>query len=404
VIRHAPLLLALVLVLALAPAIAGAAATTATQAQDELQELRGRISALQKKLTAAEETKSEASDALRESEQAISEANRELRELNRQARDSGAKLGSLRKTAQDTKTRMQSQQEMLGRMLRRQYLQGEPDALRLVLARENPNDMTRQLHYLAYVARARARLVDGLRSNLTEIDRLTREIAEEAEAITRIAKEQATQKKRLEREKRARTEVLTKVSRDVRAQQQQIRVMQNNENRLTRLIDQLSKLVQQPQRPQRPAAGGKPRPRNDTVPADSGGGAFAAMRGTLALPVRGELGGRFGSQRSDGGITWKGVFIAARSGDDVKAVASGRVVYADWLRGFGNLLIIDHGDNYMTLYANAEALLKQVGDTIRGGDTIATVGNSGGNAESGLYFEMRHAGKPFDPLTWVKLR
>ena len=401
-IRHAPLLL--LLVLALAPAIAGAAATTATQAQDELQELRGRISALQKKLTAAEETKSEASDALRESEQAISEANRELRELNRQSLDSGAKLGSLRKTAQDTKTRMQSQQEMLGRMLRRQYLQGEPDALRLVLARENPNDMTRQLHYLAYVARARARLVDGLRSNLTEIDRLTREIAEEAEAITRIAKEQATQKKRLEREKRARTEVLTKVSRDVRAQQQQIRVMQNNENRLTRLIDQLSKLVQQPQRPQRPAAGGKPRPRNDTVPADSGGGAFAAMRGTLALPVRGELGGRVGSQRSDGGITWKGVFIAARSGDDVKAVASGRVVYADWLRGFGNLLIIDHGDNYMTLYANAEALLKQVGDNIRGGDTIATVGNSGGNAESGLYFEMRHAGKPFDPLTWVKLR
>lgn len=395
----------LILVLVLAPAVAGAAATTANQAQDELKELRGRISAMQKKLAAAEESKSEASDALRESEQAISEANRELRDLNRQARDSGTKLGSLRKTSQDTKTRMQSQQEMLGRMLRRQYLQGEPDALRLVLARENPNDMARQLHYLAYIARARAQLVDGLRRNLAELDRLTREIAEEAEAIARIAKEQATQKKRLENEKRARAQVLTRVSRDIRAQQQQIRVMQNNENRLTRLIDQLTRLVQQqPQRTQKPVQGGKPRTRNDTVPADTGSGAFAAMRGTLALPVRGELGGRFGSPRSDGGITWKGVYIAARSGDDVKAVAGGRVVYADWLRGFGNLLIIDHGDSYMTLYANAEALLKQVGEVIRGGDTIATVGNSGGNAESGLYFEMRHAGKPFDPLTWVKLR
>ena len=390
--------------LALAPALAGAA-TTANQAQDELQELRGRISAMQKKLAAAEETKSEASDALRESEQAISEANRELRDLTRQARDSGAKLASLRKTSQDTKTSMQSQQEMLGRMLRRQYLQGEPDALRLVLARENPNDMARQLQYLAYIARARAQLVNGLRSNLAELDRLTREIAEEAEAIARIAEEQASQKKRLENEKRARAVVLTKVSRDIRAQQQQIRVMQNNENRLTRLIDQLTRLVQQqPQRPQKPVQSGKPRQRNDTVPADTGGGAFAATRGTLSLPVRGELGGRFGSPRSDGGITWKGVFIAARGGDDVKAVAGGRVVYADWLRGFGNLLIVDHGDSYMTLYANAEALLKQVGDTIRGGDTIATVGNSGGNAESGLYFEMRHAGKPFDPLSWVKLR
>ena len=395
----------LILALAFAPAIAGAAATTATQAQDELQELRGRISAMQKKLAAAEETKNEASDALRESEQAISEANRELRDLTRQARDSNAKLGVLRKSSQETQSRMQAQQELLGRMLRRQYLQGEPDALRLVLGRENPNDMARQLHYLAYIARARARLVENLRSNLADLERLTREIAEETAAITRIAQDQAAQKKRLEREKRARAEVLTKVSRDIRAQQQQIRVMQNNENRLGRLIEQLSKLVQQqPQRPQKPAAANKPRPRNDAVPADTGGGAFAAMRGTLALPVRGELGGRFGSPRSDGGITWKGVFIAAKGGDEIRAVAPGRVVYADWLRGFGNLLIIDHGDSYMTLYANAESLLKQVGETIRGGDTIATVGNSGGNAESGLYFEMRHAGKPFDPMTWVKLR
>lgn len=384
--------------LALCVFAAAAATPSATQAQDELRELRGRISALQQKLAASEETKSEASDALRESERAISEANRELRELNRQARESGTKLGTLRKSSQDTAGTLRAQQDLLARMLRRQYVQGEPDALRLVLARENPNEMARQLHYLAHVARARTRLVDELRANLAELDRLTEEIRVEAEAVSRIAREQAAQKKRLEQEKRARAGVLTRVSRDIRAQQQQIRAMQNNENRLTRLVDQLSRLVQ------RPPAGRKPRPRSDAVPADSGGRAFAAQRGSLALPVRGELGGRFGSPRTDGGITWKGVFIAARPGEDVKAVAGGRVVYADWLRGFGNLLIIDHGDNYMTLYANAEALLKQVGESIRGGETVATVGNSGGNAESGLYFEMRHEGKPFDPLTWVKLR
>jgi septal ring factor EnvC (AmiA/AmiB activator) len=396
--------LALLLGLCLAPAGAAAAATTASQAQDELRELRGRISALQKKLAAAEESRSEASDALRESEQAISEANRELRELNRQARDSGTKLAALRKSSREAESSLAEQQALLGRMLRRQYLQGEPDALRLVLARENPNDMARQLHYLAHVARARAKLVDDMRRNLAELERLTREIAGEAEATARIAREQTAQKKRLESEKRSRAQVLSRVSRDIRAQQQQIRVMQGNENRLTRLIDQLARLVQQPQRPQKPSAGGKkPRPRNDALPADSGGD-FPALRGSLALPVRGELGGRFGSPRADGGITWKGVFIAAKSGEDVRAVAGGRVVYADWLRGFGNLMIIDHGDSYMTLYANAEALLKQVGEMIRGGDTIATVGNSGGNAESGLYFEMRHAGKPFDPLTWVRLR
>lgn len=401
--RLLPALLALIAV-AWTPLVSGAASPAKTQeeAREQQRELRERISALQKKLAAAEETKSEASDALRESEQAISEANRELRELNRQSRESNAKLGQLRKSSQDTGNSLRTQQDLLGRMLRQQYLQGQSDALRLALNREDPNEMARQLHYLAHIARARAQLVDGLRSNLREIDRLKSEIAEEAAAIARIAAEQTAQRKRLEQEKRARAGVLSKVSRDIRSQQREMRAMQANENRLTRLVDQLAKLVVR-----KPAAGtsSRPRPRTDAVPSSRNDNSpFAALRGKLALPVRGELGSRFGSPRNDGGVTWKGLFIAARPGDDVRAVADGRVVYADWLRGFGNLLIVDHGDSYMTLYANAEALLKQVGDVIRGGEAVATVGNSGGNAESGLYFEMRHEGRPFDPLNWVKLR
>lgn len=381
-------------------AVAASPAKTQEEAREQQRELRERISALQKKLAAAEETKTEASDALRESEQAISAANRELRDLNRQSRESGAKLGELRKSSQNTGNTLRTQQDLLGRMLRQQYLQGQSDALRLVLSREDPNEMTRQLHYLAHIARARARLVDGLRSNLREIDRLQAEIAEEAAAIARIAAEQTAQKKRLEREKRVRAGVLSRVSRDIRSQQREMRAMQANENRLTRLVDQLAKLVVR-----KPAAGSRPRLRTEALPSSRNDDSpFATLRGKLALPVRGELGSRFGSPRSDGGVTWKGLFITARSGDDVRAVADGRVVYADWLRGFGNLLIVDHGDSYMTLYANAEALLKQVGDVIRGGEPVATVGNSGGNAESGLYFEMRHEGRPFDPLNWVKLR
>jgi murein hydrolase activator len=120
--------------------------------------------------------------------------------------------------------------------------------------------------------------------------------------------------------------------------------------------------------------------------------------------VRGELASRFGSPRNDGGLTWKGLFLAAKPGESVRAVAGGRVVYADWLRGFGNLLIVDHGEGYMSLYGYNETLLKRIGDEIHGGDSVATVGNSGGSADSGLYFELRHQGKPFDPLTWVGRR
>ncbi len=392
--RAALLLLTLALALA-----AGAAGAAAAPTQEELREMRPRISALQKKLAAAEGTKSEASDALRESERAISEANRELRMLERQSRESGTKLGTLRKTSRETGAAVRAQQELLARMLRQQYLQGQPEALRLVLGREDPNEMARQLHYLAHIARARAQLLAGLRENLREIDRLRDGIAAEIAAIARIAAEQTAQKRRLELQKRARAEVLSRVSQDIRSQQRRIRALQGNESRLSRLVDQLAKVVR------RPATTVRPRTRTESVPSGKGdGGTFSALRGLLALPVRGELGSRFGSPRADGGVTWKGVFIAARAGEDVRAVAGGRVVYADWLRGFGNLLIVDHGDNYMTLYANAEALLKQVGDVIRGGDTIATVGNSGGNPESGLYFEMRHEGRPFDPLTWVRLR
>ena len=127
------------------------------------------------------------------------------------------------------------------------------------------------------------------------------------------------------------------------------------------------------------------------------------QRGSLRLPVRGAVSGRFGSAR-DGGGTWRGLFIKAGSGSEVKAIAGGRVVFSEWMRGFGNLLIVDHGDAYLSIYGNNESLLKQVGQAIKGGETIATVGNSGGNPESGLYFELRHQGQPIDPMKWASLK
>lgn len=130
---------------------------------------------------------------------------------------------------------------------------------------------------------------------------------------------------------------------------------------------------------------------------------FESLRGKLRLPVRGDLMARFGAKRGDG-PTWKGLFIRTAEGAEVKAVAAGRVVFADWLRGFGNLIIVDHGNQYMTIYGNNQALLKRPGDAVKTGDVIANAGNSGGNEQSGLYFEMRHQGRTFDLLEWVNTR
>jgi septal ring factor EnvC (AmiA/AmiB activator) len=188
------------------------------------------------------------------------------------------------------------------------------------------------------------------------------------------------------------------VSDQISRQRNEISQLKRNEERLAKLVDRLARELARP-----PARQG--RTRNEQLPEPLRGvSSFSALKGRLRLPVTGELVNQFGSPRADTGLSWKGLFIAAKQGQEVKAVATGRVVFADWLRGFGNLMILDHGGGYMSLYGNNDALLRQVGDTVKAGDAIAAVGASGGNSETGLYFELRFQGKPFDPLTWANLK
>ncbi|MBM3357896.1 MAG: peptidase M23 [Betaproteobacteria bacterium] len=385
---------AFLLVISLAwPGAAHAAAGSGAK-EKELRELRGRIEALQKRLAETEGSKTEAVDALKESERAISEANRVLRDLAQQSRAIKSQLEALQAESRKREGDLKGQQALLARLLHQQYLAGRAEPLKLLLNGEDPNQIARQLHYFGYVSRARAELIAELRASIGRLAQLTREAELKASELAAIAAEQQAQRGLLEREKRARGQVLAKISRDIERQRREIGTLRRDENRLARLLESLARLIAR----EKPA----PRARVERVPDGSvDGGPFHQLRGKLSLPVRGELVNRFGSPRADGGALWKGLFIAARAGDEVRAVAAGRVVYADWLRGFGNLLIIDHGEAYMSLYGNNEALYKRVGDPIRGGETIATVGNSGGNPDSGLYFELRHQGKPLDPLGWV---
>jgi septal ring factor EnvC (AmiA/AmiB activator) len=385
------------------------AAASAADAKQELRQLRSRIEALQKQIAGAEESRNEAADALRESERAISDANRELAELEQSSRTVTQRAGVLRDESSQASGALSQQQTTLSRLLYQQHVQhagGQPEALRLLLSGNNPNDIARELHYLSVVSRARADAIRDLRANIARLKSLGEEAAARAAELAAIAAEQVNQRKRLEQEKRKHAGVLTRLSRDIQRQRQEVGAMQRNETRLTHLIEQLARIVTRAPAPAKPGLAAKStRQRNDRVPEPQTlAGAFSQLRGQLTLPVHGELAGRFGSPRSDGGLTWKGLLLAARGGEPVRAVAAGRVVYADWLRGFGNLLIIDHGEGYLSLYGHNETLLKRVGDDIGGGEAVATVGNSGGGTDSGLYFELRHQGKPFDPMTWIRTR
>jgi septal ring factor EnvC (AmiA/AmiB activator) len=389
-------------------AVAAAPNGKAAEAQEELRELKARIDAIQKRVATAEESKAEAADALRASERSISEANRIVAELTEQSRGATAKLTELRREIDRLQEVLKAQRATLGEVVFRQYVTGQPQPLAVLLNGGDANAIARELHYLTYIARARAQMIAGLRENLARAEALAGEIEAKAAEVALAAAEQSRQRKRLEREQRARAHVLTRIARDIEQQQREIGTLKRDEARLSTLVDQLAKLIARTPKP-RPAREARPSPeprfRNDRVPQSSSeDGPFARLKGRLALPVRGELASRFGSPRQDSGVVWKGLFITARGGEDVRAVGGGTVVFADWLRGFGNLLIVDHGEGYMSLYGYNETLFKQVGDVIRRGERIAAVGNSGGHPDSGLYFEMRHEGRPFDPMSWVPRR
>ena len=377
------------------------AVSTGAQArpQDELKDLRGRIEALKKRLTESESSKAEASDALQDSERAVSETSRKLYQISGQRREVHTALSRLQSRARVVESNIADEQATLGRLLYQQYVGGQSDAIKLVLNGEDPNDIARQLHYLGYVSRARAELLASLRENLDNLDKLTGETRRKSSELHTLQSEETLQMRRLEKEKAERQRVYAKVSDDIDQSRKQLSTLKRDEERLSQLIERLAR-----ETARKTTKPGK-RIANQALPnADTGEGPFRQLKGRLRLPVIGELMNRFGGQRRDSGLSWKGLFISAKPGRDVKAVAGGRVVYADWLRGFGNLLILDHGDGYMSLYGNNESLLKQVGEETRAGDSIAATGNSGGNPDSGLYFELRFQGKPFDPIPWVTLK
>ena len=367
--------------------------------QDELKDIRGRIEALKKQLTESEGSKAEAADALKDSERAVSETSRKLYQISGQRREVNTALSRLQARIRVVQGNIADEQVTLGRLLYQQYVGGQSDAIKLVLNGEDPNEITRQLHYLSYVSRARAELLSSLRENLANLEKLTGETRRKSSELHALQSEESLQMRRLEKEKAERQRVYVKVSDDIDKSRKQLSTLKRDEERLSQLIERLAKEAARKNK--------KPGKRitNQALPnADTGSGPFRQLKGRLRLPVIGELMNRFGSQRQDSGLSWKGLFISAKPGREVKAVAGGRVVYADWLRGFGNLLILDHGDGYMSLYGNNESLLKQVGEEARAGDTIAATGNTGGNPDSGLYFELRFQGKPFDPIPWVTLK
>ncbi|MBL0143369.1 MAG: peptidoglycan DD-metalloendopeptidase family protein [Betaproteobacteria bacterium] len=390
-------------------------AAPAAASEEDLQQLRGRIEKLEKEISQAEESRGEAADALKTSERAVSEANRALFDLTNANQALTSQLAELGERSARVRSEIAGQQALAERLLRLQYEHGGQDRLRLILEGRDLATLTRHLVYFGYVQQARAQSLASLKRGAEEVAALEVQALEKREAIGENQAAQARESQRLEKERSARAATLRRVAGQVEKGKREIGRLKRDEERLTRLVQEIAHaLAANEAKKAREAKAGKDReagkpaaerrrgtPVDQVADASLSSRAFPTLKGRLKLPVQGELMSRYGSPREEGGVTWRGLFIRAAVGEIVHAVADGRVVYADWLRGFGNLLILDHGAGYMSLYGYNEGLLRQVGDGVRSGDPVAQVGASGGGEESGLYFELRHDGKPFDPLRWV---
>lgn len=398
---------------------ARAAPTPSSQAsaekQLELNKLHTQLKQLKKELASNESQKSEAADALKDSERSISEANRVLSALSEERALTANELAALEKDIAQSRAGIRQSQEKLKALLLSRYKAGQIEAWRLILSQQDPNRVSRELTYYRYLSQAQLDLAHTLEKQLIELNRLADEIRQKNEELRRIASEKQRLKQSLLADQEEKARLLKQLSNDIKQQRNQIQKLASDEKRISTLVEKLDALAKRQQaerakklaQQQREAKQSNSPSKTDTrinqqLPdASFSGEAFANLKGKLRLPLKGEVIGKFGASRGEG-ADWKGIFIRSPSGESVKAVANGEVVFADWLRGFGNLIILDHGNGYLSIYAANESLLKQVGDTIKAGDNIATSGNSGGMGDSGVYFELRQNGKPLDPLTWVK--
>ena len=387
-------------------------------AEAEQKKLHHQLNTLKKEITRTEKARGKAAEELAQSEKAISSTERSLSELGKQKSLAESRLSRLASEHAQLQTVIARQQRQLADIMQQQYLSGGENRMKLLFSGDNPNRISRELQYMNYFSIAHTRLIESLRSNLDTLHAKQLETNRTRQELDKIVTQTNRQKSILEKEKSQHAVLLARLSEKLASQKEEAKRLEQDEKRLAGLVSRLNRAIeaqrkaaekrQAKQRQATRKSAGKSRvAREETETArdvpyrPDTTSAFGRLRGRLKMPVSGTITARYGMKRADG-PSWKGIFIKTSAGAPVHAVANGRVVFADFLRGFGNLIIIDHGNQYMTIYGNAQSFSRRVGDNVSAGDTIASAGNSGENTETGLYFEVRHDGRAYNPLDWIR--
>ena len=357
-------------------------AQDAIEKKQQLEQIQSKIQQKKQTIQQAESSKREVQDDLMQAEKEISHIGRRLHIIRNDYELQEVRFKELQAVKLTRQKALSVEQRRLGDLLRHIYRIDRYGDLRLILNQEDPALFTRMMTYHDYFSRQRVEQIERVRFRLAELEKAEHALRLQSSTLERLQLKQEQELARLEEIRQQKQRTLDEIRQSIDQEGQQLARLRKDERALKKIIKSLTDMLSD-----------IPRSIASVKP-------FGELKGELPWPSLGQLVTRYGSARGDSGKRWSGVIIGTERGADVTAIARGRVAFSDWLRGYGLLLIMDHGDGFMSLYGHNESVYKDTGEWVESGEVIASVGDSGGQNRTGLYFEIRHDGKPVNPVKW----
>jgi septal ring factor EnvC (AmiA/AmiB activator) len=400
------------LTLLLTPAVAD----EKTDAKKQLDAARADVSELKQLLEKLQQEKSGVQKDLKKTESEMGQLEKQVKGLQQDLKQSEEEIQRLDSEKKKLEGARLEQQRLIGIQARAAYQSGRQEYVKLLLNQQNPEKFSRTLTYYDYLSEARMGQLDAFNETLRQLANVELEIVSQQAQLLEQKSALDGRREQLASVRKERQLALAKLSKEYSARDKKLKAREQEQANLARVLKTIEETLARQAREaeaarQQALLAEREQPRSPSIPATgplvssgaSFGGPFAKARGKLPWPVNGQLVARYGTPRGgDARTKWDGVLIGAPAGSQVHAVHGGRVVFADWLRGAGLLVILDHGNGYLSLYGHNQSLLKDAGDVVKAGEAISTVGNSGGQDTSALYFAIRQQGRPIDPAQWCR--
>jgi len=349
------------------------------QNSNKLNNVQQAIAKQESNIFNANKARSALEQQLKNNDLAIAKTAKAINDTEQQLKITQTKISSLSKEKQKLTSQKRTQERLLAQQLRSAYTSGQHDYLKLLLNQEQSEKIQRTISYYQYLNKARINEIEKFQVTITQLMIVATQHQEQVEHLQTLKKDQQKQRLVLKQNKNNRSKTLASLSKKLLSSKQKLAKLKTEEANLTAALQKLTELIRQE--------------INLT--------GLSKLKRKLVWPVKGRLLRSFGS-RKQGYLKWKGVLLGAPIGKRVQTIHNGTVLFSNWLKGYGLLTVIDHGNGYMSLYAHNQALLKSVGDRVETGEPIALVGQSGGQNQSGLYFEIRHQGKAVNPKIWCR--